>query len=75
MSPPDKVLYVDCEEVGENQFHLSWGWPACDDKTGPETTHAVVEYRVGEEWTRLSNNIKTSPYIAECKFNSLRTES
>ena len=70
MSPPGKLLYLDCEEVSENQFHLSWGWPACDGEVGSvaETTHAVVEYRMGEQWTRFPDNITRSPYKAECKL-------
>ena len=67
---PGKLLYLDGEEVGKNQFQLSWGWPACDKETGPlfETTHAVVEYRVGQHWTRLTDTIQKSPYIVNCMY-------
>ena len=70
MHLPGKLLYLDCEEVGENKFYLSWCWPYYDDKTGPiaETTHAVVEYRVGKQWTRFPDNIRSSPYLAECRL-------
>ena len=72
MSPPGKVLYLDCEEIGVNQFHLKWGWPTCDEETGSiaEMTHAVVEYRQEQQWARLSDNIKTSPYMVECKLTT-----
>ena len=74
MSLPDKLLYLDCEEVGEQQFDLSWCWPACEEETGPlaETSHAVVEYRVGQQWTRLTDNIKKSPYRVECMYIALK---
>ena len=65
MSPPGKLLYLDCDEVGENQFDLSWCWPTHNEETGPlaETSHAVVEYSVGQQWIRLTDNIKKSPYM------------
>ena len=68
-SVPGKLLYLDCEEVAENQFRLSWGWPARDKKTGPlfETTHAVVQYRVGQHWTTLTD-IQISPYMVNCMY-------
>ena len=74
MSPPGKLLYLDCEKVGENQFNLSWGWPACEEKIDPqaETTHAVVEIREGQQWTQLSDNITKSPYMAECELITAR---
>ena len=70
MSPPGKLLYLDCEEVGDKQFLLSWCWPPCGYDTGPlaDTTHAVVEYREGQQWTILTEDITKSPYIAECKL-------
>ena len=68
-SVPGKLLYLDCEEVDENQFCLSWGWPACDKETGPlfETTHSVVEYRVGQHWSTLTD-IQRSPYMVNCMY-------
>ena len=73
MSPPGKLLYLDCEEVNDSHFLLSWCWPACGDETGPlcKTTLAVVEYREGQQWTRLTDDITKSPYIAECKLMAL----
>ena len=65
-SLPGKLLYLDCDEEGENQFYLSWGWPAGTEEIGPLFTHAVVEYRVGEHWTKLADNIQTSPHIVKC---------
>ena len=69
MPPPGKLLYLDCEEVCENQFNLSWGWPTCDKASGHvANAHAVVEYRVGQQWTRLPHNITKSPCMAECRL-------
>ena len=71
-SPPGKLLYLDCEEVDDNVFELSFGWPDSGKDNAPssETTHAVVECRVGDQWTRIADKIKESPYIAHCKFYS-----
>ena len=77
MSPPEKLLYLDCEEVGEYQFYVSWGWPPCNEETGPlaETSHAVLGYREGQQWTILSDNITKSPYMAECELMVLEKQS
>ena len=59
-SPPGTLLYLDCEEVSDGELLPSWGWPQSKDVThsreqGNTISHVVVDYRVGQVWTRVAD--------------------
>ena len=73
-SSPGPLLYLDCEEVSQGMLLLSWCWPQSQDvgkslsgEVDDTVTHAVVEYREGQGWTRLTD-VRQSPFSLHCKL-------
>ena len=40
MAVPEKVFFIDCKFLGQNEFSISWGWPLVCEDAPAETNKA-----------------------------------
>ena len=70
---PRKLFYLDCKIIASDEIEISWGWPqepiegehegqdSFTVEIDKSVTHAVIEYKEGEELKRVK--AETSPYV------------